>query len=420
MFKLMEHAKQFTHHISKELVNLMPLAQFDGETIIVDQADQVEPAVAYLRKCPVLGIDTEARPSFTRGTHYPTALVQIATGQRCYLFRLCKIGMPESLAELFSNKDICKVGLAFKDDLNGLRRLHDFKPQNCIDLQSLVSRYGILDLSLQKIFAIIFGKKISKSQQLTNWELDTLTPEQARYAATDAWATLLIYQALQECRMLPKRQVEQLKFAEREAQVQHQLEINMHKDVDQAVEVLQQGGVILYPTDTVWGLGCDATNDQAVDKLFRLKQRPKGKSALVLIDSVERILDYTTDIPNAAKNLLEVSAPEEGVVPKALTIIYPEARNVSPAILAEDGSLGIRVTYEKFSAMLCRQLGKPLVSTSANFAGRPTPKAFCEIDAKLLESVDYVCRSRRGENKPAAPSSIIKVGMNNQITIIRP
>ena len=416
----MEHAKQFTHHISKELVNLMPLAQFEGETFIIDRPEQIEPAVAALRRCSVLGIDTEARPSFTRGTHYPTALVQVSDGQHCYLFRLNKTGMPASLAELFSNKDICKVGLAFKDDLNGLRRLHDFKPANCVDLQSMVARYGILDLSLQKIFAIVFGRKISKSQQLTNWEADTLTPEQARYAATDAWATLLIYNALLESRPLPKREVERLKSAEKEAQVQHQLDINMHKDVDQAVEVLRSGGVILYPTDTVWGMGCDATNDEAVARLFRLKQRDKGKSVLVLVDSPEAILDYTASVPEAAANLLEVSKPEDGLVPKALTIIYPEARNVSKAILAEDGSLGIRVTYEKFSNLLCRQFGKPLVSTSANFAGRPTPKAFCEIDSKLLESADYVCRSRRGESAHATPSSIIKVGNDNRITIIRP
>ena len=416
----MEHAKQFSHHISKDLVNLMPLVSFDGQTIIVDRPEQVEEAVSYLRDCPVLGIDTEARPSFTRGTHYPTALVQIATEQRCYLFRLNKIGMPASLARIFSSKQICKVGLAFKDDLNGLRRLHDFKPQNCVDLQSFVSGYGIMELGLQKIFAIVFGKKISKSQQLTNWEADTLTPEQARYAATDAWATLLIYQALQDSAALPKREVERLKAAERQAQVEHQLEINMHKDIDRAVEVLLNGGVILYPTDTVWGLGCDATNDEAVDKLFRIKQRDKGKSVLVLTDSPDRIAEYIPDIPEAAANLLEVSAPEDGVAPKPITIIYPKAHNVAQGITAEDGSLGIRVTYERFSNMLCHQLGKPLVSTSANFAGRPTPKAFCEIDCKLLDAVDYVCHSRRGENKPALPSSIIKVGADNTITVIRP
>ena len=418
--KLMEHTEQFVQHISKELVNLMPLAQFDGETIIIDQPEQVDDAVDYLRTCSVLGIDTEARPSFTRGTHYPTALVQVATEQRCYLFRLNKIGMPPQLAKIFSNKAICKVGLAFRDDLNGLRRLHEFKPQNCVDLQSVVASYGILDLGLQKIFAIVFGKKISKAQQLTNWEAEELTAEQARYAATDAWATLLIYNALRECKALPKRQVEQLIHSEREAQVQHQLEINMHKDIDAAIEVLQQGGVILYPTDTVWGLGCDATNNEAVAKLFTIKQRQKGKSVLVLVDSVDRIHEYIESVPDAAANLLEVSEPEQGVAPKPLTIIYPAAHGVSPDILAEDGSLGIRVTYEKFSNLLCKQLGKPLVSTSANFAGRPTPKVFCEIDGKLLETVDYVCRSRRSENTPAKPSSIIKVGADNTITILRP
>ena len=199
----MEHAKQFSQHISKELVNLMPLVAFDGDTVIIDHPEQIDEAVAYLRDCPVLGIDTESRPSFTRGTHYPTALVQIASVDRCYLFRLNKIGFPPNLARLFSDRRICKVGLAFRDDLNGLRRLHDFKPQNCVDLQSIVARYGILELGLQKIFAIVFGKKISKSQQLTNWEADILTPEQARYAATDAWATLLIYNALQDAVALP-------------------------------------------------------------------------------------------------------------------------------------------------------------------------------------------------------------------------
>jgi len=416
---LMEHSKQFVPHISKELVNLMPLAQFDGETIVIDQPDQVAEAVTYLCNASVLGVDTEARPSFTRGIHYPTALVQIATEERCYLFRLNKIGFPPALAKIFSNKQICKVGLAFKDDLNGLRRLHDFKPQNCVDLQSLGAEYGILDLGLQKIFAIVFGKKISKSQQLTNWEADALTPEQARYAATDAWATLLIYNALRESKPLPRREVERLKFAEKEAQVQHQLDINMHKDIDRAIEVLQNGGVILYPTDTVWGIGCDATNDEAVNKLFQLKQRDKGKSVLVLVDSVERIAGLGIAIPEAALGLLEVSKPEEGTMPKPITIIYPAARGVSEVILAEDGSLGIRVTYEKFSHLLCEQFGKPIVSTSANFSGRPTPKAFCEIDAKLLETADYVCHSRRGENIPAKPSSIVKIDTNGAFKIIR-
>ena len=172
----------------------------------------------------VLGVDTEARPSFKRGVHYPTALVQIATLERCYLFRLTHVGLPVEIAEIFANPDICKVGLAFKDDINGLRRRRDFKPANCIDLQSMVCKYGIMELGLQKVFAIVFGKKISKAQQLTNWENSHLTAEQARYASTDAWATLSIYLALQQVKPLSKRAVEALKRIEKEKQIQRQQE----------------------------------------------------------------------------------------------------------------------------------------------------------------------------------------------------
>ena len=416
---MLKHAEKYVPHISKDMINLMPLAQFDGEVIIVDSAEQVADAVAYLSQAKIIGIDTESRPSFTRGIHYPTALVQMATEERCYLFRLSKIGMPQSLAAIFADKKICKVGLAFRDDLSGLRRLQPFSPANCIDVQSFVAQYGIMELGLQKIFAIIFGKKISKSQQLTNWEAETLTPEQARYASTDAWATLLIYEALADSHKLPKKTVEQMKCAEHEAQTQHQREINMHNDVARAVEVLNKGGVILYPTDTVWGIGCDATNAEAVAKLFKVKEREAGKSVLVLVDTPERLKDYVNHIPQAAQTLLDVSAPEDGISPKPLTIIYPEARNVAQGIMAEDGSLGIRVTYEPFSHLLCEQLGKPLVSTSANLSGHPTPTNYAEIEQVIISRMDYVCRSRRNETKPARPSSIVKVGKNNEITIIR-
>ena len=154
----------YTHHIAKDLLQWMPIARFEGEVFVVDRPELVPEAVAYLRQQKVLGVDTESRPSFTKGVHYPTALVQIATEERCYLFRLTHIGMPKELAEIFSDPNICKVGLAFKDDLNGLRRRRDFKPRNCIDLQSIAGKYGILDLGLQKMFAICFEKKISKSQ----------------------------------------------------------------------------------------------------------------------------------------------------------------------------------------------------------------------------------------------------------------
>ncbi len=215
----------YTHHIAKDLLQWMPIARFEGEVFVVDRPELVPEAVAYLRQQKVLGVDTESRPSFTKGVHYPTALVQIATEERCYLFRLTHIGMPKELAEIFSDPDICKVGLAFKDDLNGLRRRRDFKPRNCIDLQSIAGKYGILDLGLQKMFAICFEKKISKSQQLTNWENSHLTPEQARYASTDAWATLLIYKDLLSTEPLSKKEAEALHRADIERLQQHQQEV---------------------------------------------------------------------------------------------------------------------------------------------------------------------------------------------------
>ncbi len=229
----------FAPHIDKTTVQNLPVAWFEGEVIVVDRPEMVADAAAYLRTHSVLGVDTEARPSFKRGVHYPTALVQVATLDRCYLFRLTHVGMPVEIAEIFANPAICKVGLAFKDDINGLRRRRDFKPANCIDLQSIVCKYGIMEMGLQKIFALIFGKKISKSQQLTNWENSHLTPEQARYASTDAWATLSIYLALQQVKPLSKRAVEALKRAEKEVQIQRQQEALAKRMEQQAQQQTQ-------------------------------------------------------------------------------------------------------------------------------------------------------------------------------------
>ena len=215
----------YPHHITKEEVQAMPLAQFDGEVIVVDHPTKIAESVAYLREQTTLGVDTEARPSFTRGVHYPTALVQVATEERCYLFRLTHVGMPRELADIFANRDICKVGLAFRDDIRGLRRRREFTPANCVEIQSLVGKYGIMELGLQKIFAILFGQRISKSQQLTNWENCHLSAEQARYASTDAWATLLIYKQLMVTQPLPPKEVEALRRAELEAQQIHQQEV---------------------------------------------------------------------------------------------------------------------------------------------------------------------------------------------------
>lgn len=218
-------SNHFVHHISKDLVHWMPLTGFDGEVFVIDRPEQLPDAIRYLNKQKLLGVDTESRPSFKRGVHYPTALVQIATEQRCYLFRLSKIGMPQELADLFANPKICKVGLAFKDDINGLRRLRNFTPRNCVDVQKIVGRYGILDLGLQKIFAICFGRKISKSQQLTNWENTVLTPEQARYASTDAWATLLIYKELLATEPLSDSEATALHLEDLQKQQLHQQEM---------------------------------------------------------------------------------------------------------------------------------------------------------------------------------------------------
>ena len=226
----------FAQHIDKAAIQTLPVTFFEGEVIVVDKPDMVADAAAYLRQHTVLGVDTEARPSFKRGVHYPTALVQIATLERCYLFRLTHVGLPVEIAEIFANPNICKVGLAFKDDITGLRRRRDFKPANCVDLQSMVCKYGIMELGLQKIFAIIFGKKISKSQQLTNWENSHLTPEQARYASTDAWATLSIYLALQQVQPLSKRAVEALKRVEREKQIQRQQEAMAKRSLEDAAK----------------------------------------------------------------------------------------------------------------------------------------------------------------------------------------
>ena len=214
----------------------MPLAAFEGEVIVVDKPEQVKAAVDYLLTQKVVGVDTEARPSFQRGTHYPTALVQIATHERCYLFRLTHIGMPQELADFFADPAICKVGLAFKDDINGLRRRRNFNPANCVDIQKMVTLYGILDLGLQKLFAICFGKKISKSQQLTNWENSHLTPEQARYASTDAWATLLIYEDLLQHERLTQEEVAALVREEKERMIEHQQEVQDQRLREQGIE----------------------------------------------------------------------------------------------------------------------------------------------------------------------------------------
>ncbi|MBQ5388748.1 MAG: threonylcarbamoyl-AMP synthase [Paludibacteraceae bacterium] len=186
------------------------------------------------------------------------------------------------------------------------------------------------------------------------------------------------------------------------------------QDLHQALTVLRGGGVILYPTDTVWGIGCDATNAVAVARVYEIKRRVDSKAMLVLLDGAGKLQGYMDKVPDTAWVLLEAN---EGQRP--MTIIYPNAKNLAPNLLAEDGSVGIRITQEPFTKALCEQLRRPIVSTSANFSGEATAKIFREIVPELLEAVDYVCMFRRDDTTIYQPSSIIKIDNKERITIIR-
>jgi L-threonylcarbamoyladenylate synthase len=183
-------------------------------------------------------------------------------------------------------------------------------------------------------------------------------------------------------------------------------------DLKRACEVLRQGGVIVYPTDTIWGIGCDATNVEAVDRIYALKQRTDHKAMLVLIECPAKLNDYVLEIQDTAFDLIEASH-------KPLTIIYPNAKNLAYNILGEDGSVGIRITYEKFSRELCKMFQKPIVSTSANISGLPPPCSFGEIAEAIKNGVDYVVRYRQDETVKVQPSSIIKLNEDGSIHIIR-
>ena len=195
------------------------------------------------------------------------------------------------------------------------------------------------------------------------------------------------------------------------------------EDLQAALRVLRNGGIIVYPTDTVWGIGCDATHAEAVKRIYALKQREDSKSMLVLLDSPAKLNYYIADIPDAAWTLLEASDYSENSDysdHKPLTIIYPNARNLAPNLIAEDGSIGIRITSEPFSKALCEQLRHPIVSTSANISGHPSAHFYAEIEQEILDGADYVCRFRRDDDCPAEPSSIIKINNDGTFKIIRP
>ena len=191
--------KQIRNTITKAEIAQMPKVFFEGRIFVVYTEEDAEKAVSYLKTQTIVGVDTETRPSFKRGMTHKVALLQIATSDTCFLFRLNRIGMPESLQEFLAG-DVLKIGLSLKDDFMMLRRRKDVHAEegNWIELQDYVGRFGIEDRSLQKIYANLFGQKISKSQRLSNWEAETLTEGQMRYAATDAWACVQIYNCLAE------------------------------------------------------------------------------------------------------------------------------------------------------------------------------------------------------------------------------
>lgn len=188
----------------------------------------------------------------------------------------------------------------------------------------------------------------------------------------------------------------------------------MQEEIQKALEVLKSGGTILYPTDTVWGLGCDATNPEAVEKIFKIKKRQEIKSLIVLIDNENKLNRYLKDIPEMAYDLIDNTD-------KPLTIIYPGAKNLAQNAIDNDGSIGIRIPLNSglFCVKLIEKFGKPIVSTSANLSGEPTPYSFKEIDERILHEVDYVVNLCQQETTRVKPSSIIKLELNGEFKIIR-
>jgi L-threonylcarbamoyladenylate synthase len=186
----------------------------------------------------------------------------------------------------------------------------------------------------------------------------------------------------------------------------------MEEDLKKAVDVLRNGGVILYPTDTIWGLGCDATNEQAAAKIYAIKKRSDSKSMLVLMENMNLLERYVEEVPAIAFDLIEITD-------KPLTIVYPGARNLAKNLIAEDGTIGIRITTETFTRQLIQRFRKPVVSTSANMSGETSPGTFAEISEEIKAAADYVVKYRQNDLTPASPSSIIKLGVGGQIEILR-
>ncbi len=188
--------------------------------------------------------------------------------------------------------------------------------------------------------------------------------------------------------------------------------MNCDIDIKNAIDVLKKGGVILYPTDTIWGIGCDASNPDAVRRVYEIKHREDSKALICLVDSANRLQRYFHNVPDVAWDLIDFSD-------KPLTLILDGAVNVATNLLAEDGSLGMRVTHEEFSRQLCYRFQKAIVSTSANFSGEPSPTSFYDIPEDLKSKVDYIVQYARGRKSDGKPSSIIKLKQDGTVTVIR-
>lgn len=186
----------------------------------------------------------------------------------------------------------------------------------------------------------------------------------------------------------------------------------MQDEIKNTIEILRTGGIILYPTDTIWGIGCDATNKEAVEKIYQLKKRTDAKSMIILVHDLSMIYNYVAEIPDIALQLIEVNDTP-------MTLIYPEAINLAENAINSDGSIAIRITSDPFCKELIKKFKKPLISTSANISGQKPPDNFRSVDKLISKGVDYVVKHRQNDNSKSAPSSIIKVGIKGEIEIIR-
>ena len=201
-------------------------------------------------------------------------------------------------------------------------------------------------------------------------------------------------------------------MAKKETSPVQRLSQESKEDIRRAIEVMNQGGVILYPTDTIWGLGCDATNPEAVRRIYEIKQRTDAKALISLVDSETKVQFYVKEVPEVAWDVMELSE-------KPMTVVFDGGRNLAPNLLAEDGSVAIRITKEAFSKELCMRMKRAVVSTSANISGQPAPRCFSEISEEIKKAVDYICTSRQDEPPTQTASSIIKLGAGGEVTIIR-